>query len=214
MMDELSERGGEKKKDWALNSRAFRRLLTWLDGGANSDGQKYLEMRRRLAAYFDRKNCPTPDELVDETLNRVARRLEEEGVIEGDTPARYCYIVARFVFMEHLREVRKENMLTNHLRQQPHAYDLVASEVNDEQKIKERRLDCLERCLDGLESASREIIQRYYVGKARVKIEHRRTLAEELGVTMNALSIRACRIRDKLEACVRECVGAGQNTLP
>jgi DNA-directed RNA polymerase specialized sigma24 family protein len=215
MMNELSEQGGEKKRDWALNPRAFRRLLTWLDAGANSDGQKYLEMRRRLAAYFDRKNCPTPDELADETLNRVARRLEEEGVIEGDTPARYCYIVARFVFMEHLREMRKESMLSNRQRQQPHADRLlVASEENDEQMIKERRLNCLGQCLDGLESASREVILRYYVGKARVKIEHRRALAEELGVTMNALSIRACRIRDKLEACVRECVGAGQNTLP
>ena len=70
-------------------------------------GLKYLEMRRRLVSYFDRKNCATPDELADETLNRVARRLEEEGAIESETPARYCYIVARFVFMEYLRETHK-----------------------------------------------------------------------------------------------------------
>jgi DNA-directed RNA polymerase specialized sigma24 family protein len=214
MMNEISARKGGKKRDWTLNPRAFQRLLIWLDEGANSDGQKYLEMRRRLAAYFDRKNCPMPDELADETLNRVARRLEEEGAIEGDTPASYCYIVARFVFMEHLREMQKDSTLTNHLRQQPHADHLIASEVDNEQKIKEQRLSCLEQCLNRLESVSREIIARYYVGKARVKIEHRRALAEELGITMNALSIRACRIRDKLEACVRECVGAGRNTLP
>ena len=66
------------KKDWSLTPGAFHRLLTWLDEGADSEGQKYLEMRRRLVAYFDRKNCPAPDELADETLNRVARRLEEE----------------------------------------------------------------------------------------------------------------------------------------
>ncbi|MEA2175294.1 MAG: hypothetical protein QOD00_2886 [Blastocatellia bacterium] len=214
-MNELSARRAKRKKDWTLNPRAFQRLLTWLDEGANSDGQKYLEMRRRLAAYFDRKNCPTPDELADETFNRVARRLEEEGgAIEGDAPARYCYIVARFVFMEHLREMQKDDTLLNDLRQQPHADALVASEADDEQKIKEQRLNCLEQCLNRLESVSREIIARYYVGKARVKIEHRRVMAEELGITMNALSIRACRIRDKLEACVRECAGAGRNTLP
>src|SRR4051812_48834551 len=120
MMNELSARKGKKKKDWSLNTRAFQRLLTWLDEDANSDGQKYLEMRRRLLAYFDRKNCLTPDELADETLNRVARRLEEEGAIEGDTPARYCYIVARFVFMEHLRAMQRDNTLVNNLRQQPH----------------------------------------------------------------------------------------------
>jgi DNA-directed RNA polymerase specialized sigma24 family protein len=209
MMNDLSARKVEKKRDWTLNPHAFQRLLTWLDEGANSDGQKYLEMRRRLAAYFDRKNCPTPDELADDTLNRVARRLEEEGAIEGDTPARYCYIVARFVFMEHLREVQKNNTLVHDLRQHPHADAPVAFEADDEEKIQEQRLNCLEQCLKRLESASRELIARYYVGKARVKIEHRRALAEELGITMNALSIRACRIRERLEACVRECLGSG-----
>jgi DNA-directed RNA polymerase specialized sigma24 family protein len=209
MMNDLSARKVVKKRGWALNPHAFQRLLTWLDEGANSDGQKYLEMRRRLAAYFDRKNCPTPDDLADDTLNRVARRLEEEGAIEADTPARYCYIVARFVFMEHLREVQKDNTLVHDLRRHPHVDAPAAPEVDDEQKIQEQRLNCLEQCLNKLESASRVLITRYYVGKARVKIEHRRTLAEELGITMNALSIRACRIRDRLEACVRECLGAG-----
>ena len=66
-------------------------------------------------------------------------------------------------------------------------------------------LDCLERCADKLEPPNREIIFRYYTGKERAKIESRRALAEELGITVNALAIRACRIRDKLEACVKEC---------
>src|SRR5437588_8639621 len=209
-MSEVSAPKVGSKKDWALTPPAFQRLLDWLDRGADSDGRKYLEMRRRLASYFDRKNCPTPDELADETLNRVARRLEEEGgSIETDAPARYCYIVARFVFMEHLRETQKDGALANELRQQPHADDLAASGADDERKMKEQRLNCLEQCLSKLESLSREIITRYYVGKARVKIERRRALAEELGITVNALSVRACRIRDKLEACVRQCVGAG-----
>jgi DNA-directed RNA polymerase specialized sigma24 family protein len=208
-MSEVSAPRVESKKDWAITTPAFHRLLGWLDQGADSDGQKYLEMRRRLASYFDRKNCPTPDELADETLNRVARRLEEEGLIESDAPAHYCYIVARFVFMEHLRATQKDGALANELRQQPHAGALAAPEADDEQKMKEQRLNCLEQCLSKLESLSREIITRYYVGKARVKIEHRRALADELGITMNALSVRACRIRDKLEACVRQCVGTG-----
>jgi len=56
-------------------------LLKWLDGGADSGGERYLEIRRRLVSYFDRRNCTSPDELADETLNRVARRLEEKGAI-------------------------------------------------------------------------------------------------------------------------------------
>src|SRR5437773_7282134 len=75
------------RKDWQLTQPVFRRLLRWLDQGPGSEGQQYLEMRRRLVAYFDRKNCSGPDDLADETLNRVARRLEEEGHIEAETPA-------------------------------------------------------------------------------------------------------------------------------
>jgi DNA-directed RNA polymerase specialized sigma24 family protein len=199
-----------QKKGWTLTPGAFRTLLDWLGEGTDSSGQPYVEMRRRLVAYFDRKNCPAPDDLADETLNRVARRLEEEGVTESETPARYCYIVARFVFMEHLRGTQKTDALLGDLRRrQPRGHSLAASEADDEHAIKEKRLNCLERCAGELEPRSRETIIRYYVGKERTKIENRRALAEELEITMNALSIRACRIRDKLEDCVRRCVGAG-----
>src|SRR5262245_64833579 len=97
-----------RKSNWILTQSTFRQLLDWLDAGADSGGHNYLEMRERLVFYFDRKNCLTPDELADETLNRVARRLDEEGGISIDTPAHYCYIVARFVFLEYLRGKRQK----------------------------------------------------------------------------------------------------------
>ena len=95
-MHELSLPGRQQKKDWTLTSAAFDALLKWLDEGIDSEGLRYLEIRRRLVAYFDRKNCQAPAERADETLNRVARRLEEEVAIESETPAKYCYTVARF----------------------------------------------------------------------------------------------------------------------
>lgn len=197
-----------QQKDRTLTPRAFETLLRWLDGGSDSGGQKYLEMRERLAAYFDRKNCPAPDDLADETLSRVARRLDEEGQTDGaDPPAKYCYIVARFVFMEHLRRARQETAQLDEAPRRSEERGLLAPGSADEQELKEKMLDCLEQCVDQLPDASRDIIRRYYVGQERIKIENRRALAAELGITQNALSIRACRIRDKLEACVRECAG-------
>lgn len=206
MSDILLQRA-EQKKDWLLTSGAFHRLLDWLDEGADSEGQKYLEIRRRLAAYFDRKNCLTPDELADETLNRVARRLEEEGKIESETPAKYCYIVARFVFMEYLRGMEKAGVPFDDIPRQLPNNPVSAAEPDNEKEIKEKMLDCLERCAGELESQSRELIIRYYFGEERIKIENRRALAESLGISINALSIRACRIRDRLETCVKKCVG-------
>lgn len=197
----------EQKQIFTLTPEAFRRFLEWLDEGSDSGGGKYLEMRRRLASYFDRKNCLSPDELADETLNRVARRLDEEGIIESDAPAKYCYTVARFVFLENLRQTRKEPVPLDDvlLRQKDEKFS--APESGDEKEIKEVMLDCLEQCTGKLDSSSREIIIQYYFGKERVKIENRRALAERLGITVNALSIRACRIREKLETCVKKCVG-------
>lgn len=191
-----------------LTAPAFRRLLAWLDESTDSEGHRYLEMRRRLVAYFDRKNCPASDELADETLSRVARRLEEEGAIESEAPARYCYIVARFVFMEHLRKSQKERAALDEIKQRERDKNAAASEVKDQKEFKEKILDCLEQCTAKLEASNREVITRYYTGKQRAKIDNRRALAESLGITMNALSIRACRIRDKLEVCVRQCAGA------
>ena len=97
-------------EEQSQEQRAFRRFLEWLDEGADSSGQRYLEIHRRLAAYFDRKNCQSPDSLADEALNRVARRLEEEGEIRGMPPAHYCYVVARYVFLEYLRQTRPRQL--------------------------------------------------------------------------------------------------------
>jgi len=191
----------DRKTAWVLSQSAFRRLLDWLDEGVNSDGSRYLEIRRRLVLYFDRKNCLTPDELADETLNRVARRLEEEGTITTDAPAHYCYIVARFVLLEDLRR-DPQKPLDEHV--------VAFSNPTEEKQDAERRLECLERCMETLDSNERSLIANYYQGELRSKIDNRKELAQKLGLSMNALSIRACRIRAKLENCLSKCLKGGE----
>jgi DNA-directed RNA polymerase specialized sigma24 family protein len=194
------------KKDWSPTAGAFRQFLSWLDEGSDSDGEKYLEMRRRLVAYFDRKNCVAPDELADETLNRVARRLEEEEAMIDTPPARYCYITAKFVFLEYLRS--DTHSQTSFAELPPQVIDSVLSTSPPETGAlagKEHLFDCLEECLAKLESTDRNLILGYYHGEQRTRIDSRRGLAASLSVTVNALSIRACRIRNKLELCVRKC---------
>ncbi len=197
----------ERKKDWALTQGAFRGLLAWLDEGRDSSGENYLETRRRLVSYFDRKSCLPPDELADETLNRVARRLEEEGSITGATPAQYCYIVAKYVFLEYQRRTDRGQVSLDELSNPRHPASSPAelSALSEAAESRENRLDCLERCLQNLEPDNRDLIIQYYRGEQRAKIDNRRALAARLGITTNALGIRACRVRDKLEACVSKC---------
>jgi DNA-directed RNA polymerase specialized sigma24 family protein len=202
-MSELYTPGPELQRDWKLDAAAFDRLLHWLDGGFDSEGQKYIEMRRRLVAYFDRKNCSAPEELADETLNRVARRLHEEGITEAETPAKYCYIVARFVFMESVRRMQQEQKLRGELGWLAQSVSPATQEIDDRY---ERMLECMRTCIKSLDSGKQELILSYYTGKQRQKIENRKRFADRLGITTNALSIRACRIRDELENCVRQCL--------
>jgi RNA polymerase sigma factor (sigma-70 family) len=205
-MEEVSAKT-QRKADWTLSEASFSRFLKWLDEGTDSEGRNYIEMRRRLVSYFDRKNCLSPDDLADETLNRVARRLEEEGTIESETPAKYCYTVARYVFLESLRSNQDQHKSIDEVTERKKK-EFAAPETNDGKELKEKMLACLEQCTAKLDPQSRDLIIRYYYGKERAKIDNRRAMAEALGISVNALSIRACRIRDRLEECVRKCAGS------
>jgi DNA-directed RNA polymerase specialized sigma24 family protein len=189
------------KRDWQPDKAAFDRLLAWLDEGTTSHGERYLEMRGRLVEYFGRRDCHSPEDLADETLNRVARRLEETGSIDDVVPARYCYIVAKFVFLESLRDPRRMELAAE-------GDEAVVLEVADERAENERTFACLERCLHSSSAADRALILDYYETTSGSARANRRQLAEKLGITANSLAIRACRIRSRLEACVRACVAA------
>jgi DNA-directed RNA polymerase specialized sigma24 family protein len=156
-------------------------------------------MRRRLVAYFDRRNRPAPDVLADETFDRVSRTLEESGRIKVTPPARYCYVVARFVLLEDIRRGRRDVPFEETRAQ--HA----GTEAADIDEAADQSLDCLGRCLGTLKPEDRHLIVEYYRDAKRQRIDRRRELARELGITMNALGIRAWRLRANLERCVGAC---------
>jgi len=194
---------------WTFSQESLQRLLNWLDGADRSDGQAYVEMRRRLRDYFARKNCPTAEDLADETLTRVARRLEEEGITHDETPARYCYIVARFVFLEYRRgPLARTTVVDLAADAGGRRGGALVSDAAEIATARERLLACLEKCTEELDAPNRRLITSYYVGSERVKIDRRRELARSLGVSMNALSIRAYRIRARLQACVKRCTAS------
>jgi DNA-directed RNA polymerase specialized sigma24 family protein len=190
------------KRQWEPSEAAFHRLLTWLDQGGDSQGERYLDIRDRLVRYFARRSCPAPDDLADETLNRVARRLDETGSIDDVAPARYCYIVAKFVLLEWLRErARHPGMEWDHAHS---AEGLPGTPRDDTAEERDRTFACLERCLETCLPPERELILEYY-GMSGSASAQRKQLAKRLGLTANALAIRACRTRSRLETCVRAC---------
>lgn len=184
-------------------------MLEWLDDGRDSHGRRYLEMRQRLVRYFSRRNRPAADELADETLNRVGRTLAQQGRIAVRPPARYCYLVARFVLLEDVRRAPKQvRFVTAGVTRASCAGCGGTGTSDDTGDIREHRLTRLERCLRRLSSGQRELIIEYYRDAQGNRIEHRRELARRMGITMNALAIRVSRIRGALMTCLA-ALGAG-----
>ena len=197
-----------KKKDWILTQEAFERLLAALDADRERAGQKYETVRRKLIEFFEARGHNSPSDPADETINRVARRLDEGERVQDFSA--YFYGVARLLLKETLRGRGKE----------PIALDLappptVAAD-NEEQEQRrqdeELRLRCFEVCLSKLPNSHRILIVDYYREEQGVKIEERKRQAESLKLSLNALRLRACRIRGELGDCINSCVALSLET--
>jgi DNA-directed RNA polymerase specialized sigma24 family protein len=179
------------KRAQAITQESFNALLAWLDEDRETAGQKYEIIRKRLIKIFVNKGCSDAEDLADLTITRVVARLPDIGDSYVGEKISYFYGVARKVYLESRR--RKE-IATDAFSAPPVARPDVVR-------------DCLRECLESLSSNQRELVLEYYLYEKRAKIDHRRQLAEELGVTANALRLRAHHIRTALEDCVRQCAG-------
>lgn len=184
----------------ALTAEAFTRLLARLDADGERAGEKYEVLRRMLIKFFEWRDAPFPEDHADETLNRVARKLDEGVDIKN--LGGYCYEVARLVLLEFRKgpERRLEPLDASR------AHAAVAEEP-DAAHGRELLLDCLDECLSRLPPESRALIVEYYQDEKRDRIERRKALADALGLRRDALANRAQRLRDKLEQCVMRCSG-------
>jgi len=148
------------KAKWEASESSFVRFLAWIDNGRESEGQEYLALRSRLVAYFQRKGCEIPDDLADETLERAHRRLDEVGRIDVETPAKFCYITAKFVFLEYLRSGRRKEKNI-----EPADFEkFEAQSLDGDNEQKEQMSRCLERCLSTLGSDGRNLNSGHNLG--------------------------------------------------
>lgn len=181
-----------------LTGPAFQRLLARLDDDRARAGERYEDLRRTLVRFFQWRGAPFPEDHSDETLDRVARRLDEG--VEIANLGGYCYTVARLVYLETLKGPDQRRAS---LQAEPAAAPIAGTASLALEQ--ETRLACLDECLDGLPPDQREVILTYYRDQKRARIDARRTLAERLGIRIEALANRAQRLRDKLERCVTDC---------
>jgi hypothetical protein len=182
---------GEPKwgKQFEMTPEEFDQLLAWLHSDRNLAGEKYVVIRRGLAQFFERRGCNDPDNLADETIDRVIKKLPEIADQYTGEQAKYFYGVARHVYQEDLRPKPIPSML------EP-----------EDPILQEKKDRCRQKCLDKLPDEDRRLITDYYLKEKQERIEYRRKLAIQYGLTSNALTVKAFRIRSTLNRCLEECL--------
>jgi DNA-directed RNA polymerase specialized sigma24 family protein len=178
----------------SITASGLTRLLARLHPDAEQAAQEYERLRRTLVKFFDWRGALTPDECADETIDRLARRLEHTIV---EDLRHYAQGIARLVLLE-----RRRGPLFSPLDETPEMTS-AATPPGDENV--DRLHDCFDRCLAGIPEESRSLLLRYYEGEKRSKILNRRSIASALGVSDSALRNRVQRLRDRLEQCVEAC---------
>ena len=181
-----------------LTAANFKFLLAKLAPDSTQAGVRYEKLRARLIAFFLRRMLPAPEDLADETINRLARRLfegEEVASIEA-----YALGIARYVLKEQsvlaAREATSGNVLLDNVSDSRHT-------IGDEALDQNRRLDAMEQCLALLAEEDVELLTSYYLVEGKGKIGARRLLAEARGITSGTLRNRIFWICDGLRHCIR-----------
>lgn len=179
---------------WTLDRHSLDNLLYALHPDREQASQTYEALRERLIRFFRWNHADVPEELADEVLDRLARRLScpESEILD---PARFAVGIARLLLKEHFREEdRREAALA-----------IMAQSYSDsanrelEFVLQEERITLLEECLQAIPVHSRNLFERYFSTGGREQIQQRQQLAEEHGISVNALRNRVMRIREKLE---------------
>jgi RNA polymerase sigma factor (sigma-70 family) len=180
-----------------LKQDEFDQLLVWLDHDRERAGQRYEKIRWRLIAILASRGCSEAEELADETIDRVSRRVPDIRATYVGDPAIYFLGVMNNVHHEYLKRPRLPRLV----------------ERADEVDMKERVHSCLDSCLSRLAPHARQIIEQYYAEDKRTKINLRKRIAAMLGVSRSNLRLRALRIRAKLQECIQHCLDLSEARL-
>lgn len=173
-------------------------LINLLDANSNGPpGAGYQLVRMKLIKYLEWQKCVAAEELTDETIDRVARKVGEGQRIENLMG--FFHGVARLVLKEYERAQLKHQRAVATLPRS-------TEDVDEDNEAAIPRLECGKKCLRELSETDRNLIVGYCQPDDRPKKERRQALATKLGIKRENLRLRAFRVREKLDICVADCL--------
>jgi DNA-directed RNA polymerase specialized sigma24 family protein len=185
-------------KEEILQKEALERILNLLGPSKEEAAAEYRRLHQRLCRFFEWNNVQDPMELADEAIDRLANRgTAEDGGKPILNPSAYALGIARLLLQEEARRQQKKIEVIRHLETQ-------GSDSTSHAEAMDR---ALQHCLARLRPETRKMLEQYYLHQGSDKVKLHQRLAEDLGITVNALRNRALRGRQELEACMRAFLG-------
>lgn len=206
------------KRHEQLSREAFDKLLFALNHNRDDAAREYERIRGRLTNFFEYRGCASPLEYADITINCAAKKISEGRDVYSSDPLSFFIGIARNILQEYWEYIPKRAASLEEISEIQHPWeDPLESMKREEETIRsDAQLDCLEQCLNGMNGENRSLIVGYYLGEKGRKIENRKRLAAELNLPAANLRLKAFRLREKLENCVKGCLnelGMKQNPL-
>jgi DNA-directed RNA polymerase specialized sigma24 family protein len=178
-----------RKQPFILHRESFDCLLLALDPDRRVASEEYERLRGRLVRFFEWQGAMEPDLLADTSLDRLAMKLYRgEQILDLRN---YLHGIARMVLRESRNQRRREEtLLENASRGLSEAVPAPEEEL----------YEALEQCLAELPADQRALMLRYYSAVSHSEqVALRLHMAEEIGISPNALRNRMLRLRTELE---------------
>lgn len=178
-----------------LTPENFEKLLLFLDSDRERAGELYDFLWSKAREYFSARACTCAEDLADEVMSRLAKKIAEgEEIIDV---LRYCYGLARWVWKEFLRSPDSKPVPIEDLS--------IIQVAPIDPVIKKEESGCYLHCMNQLSDKERKMMVEYHDGDGEVLHKVREKMARRMGITVVALRIRITRIKRKLESCYSDC---------
>lgn len=184
----------ETTGDWSLTTASFELLLKQLNADREEAARKYVALYFKLNRFFEWRGCTNPDWLADETMTRIARRIEQGVTITNFQG--FMFGVARKVAMESLKEREKEQKILTSFSPQVEDYD--------DRIYVDELMARLDAGLLKLPPNGRRLLIAYHAAGDDKNMKIRRELAQREGISVNALRVRVHRLKITLEGYVKK----------
>ena len=185
-------------RDFAIPPESFDEILAWFNPDREMAAAMYVQLRHDLARTFLWRQCSDPEGMTDEVFDRVARKVRDVRLTYEGDPRLYFRAVANNLVKENFKKIKTQIAFEDVELTKQQISEAAVDDVDVE--------ECLQFCLQELSSDKRELILAYYAKEKQAKIDHRRELAQQFGISVETLRVRSHRICSSLEQCIERCL--------